>query len=211
MNGKTSNRRTASLFHLIRGVAVTCALALAGCVGIVAAQGTYRIGDAYTVQLDRVWSDATTLMSANPRHVMFFTRNGWALDRLYMTNGLPVGQALVSEVSRNQRRTDDKQVPLVRAGMSELELVEFVADSMAFWDMQQIQTDEVRPASFGPHEGVAFDISARRPNGLDMKATGVAAQAGDKVYLLLFISTREHYFDTLKADVDRIAASVRFP
>ncbi len=200
-----------SLPRWLKAAVLASAITVAGCVGIVAASGTYKIGEAYTVQLARTWSDASTLISPNPRHVKVFTMNGWALDQLILTDGLPVGQSMVSQVSRNQRRTDDKQVPLVRAGMSELELVEFVADSMAFWDMQQIQSEEVRPASFGPHEGVAFDISARRPNGLDMKATGVAAQAGDKVYLLLFISTREHYFDTLKADVDRIAASVRFP
>lgn len=200
-----------SLSRWLKAAVLASAITVAGCVGIVAASGTYKIGEAYTVQLARTWSDASTLISPNPRHVKVFTMNGWALDQLILTDGLPVGQSMVSQVSRNQRRTDDKQVPLVRAGMSELELVEFVADSMAFWDMQQIEQEEVRPASFGPHEGVAFDISARRPNGLDMKATGVAAQAGDKVYLLLFISTREHYFDTLKADVDRIAASVRFP
>lgn len=200
-----------SLSRWLKAAVVAGAVAVAGCVSIVAATGTYKIGNAYTVQLDRTWSDASALISPNSRHVKVFTMNGWALDQLILTDGLPVGQSMVSEVSRNQRRTDDKQVPLVRAGMSELELVEFVADSMAFWDMQQITSDAVRPASFGPHEGVAFDISARRPNGLDMQATGVAAQAGDKVYLILFISTREHYFDTLKADVDRIAASVRFP
>lgn len=200
-----------SLSRWLKAAVLASAITVAGCVGIVAASGTYKIGEAYTVQLARTWSDASTLISPNPRHVKVFTMNGWALDQLILTDGLPVGQSMVSQVSRNQRRTDDKQVPLVRAGMSELELVEFVADSMAFWDMQQIEQEEVRPASFGPHEGVAFDISARRPNGLDMKATGVAAQAGDKVYLLLFISTREHYFDSLKADVDRIAASVRFP
>lgn len=200
-----------SLPRWLKAAVLASAITVAGCVGIVAASGTYKIGEAYTVQLARTWSDASTLISPNPRHVKVFTMNGWALDQLILTDGLPVGQSMVSQVSRNQRRTDDKQVPLVRAGMSELELVEFVADSMAFWDMQQIEQEEVRPASFGPHEGVAFDISARRPNGLDMKATGVAAQAGDKVYLLLFVSTREHYFDSLKADVDRIAASVRFP
>lgn len=200
-----------SLSRWLKAAVVASALAAAGCVSIVAASGTYRIGTAYTIQLDRTWSDASALISPNARHVKVFTMNGWALDQLILTDGLPVGQSMVSEVSRNQRRTDDKQVPIVRAGMSELELVEFVADSMAFWDMQRITSDAVRPANFGPHEGVAFDISARRPNGLDMQATGVAAQAGDKVYLILFISTREHYFDTLKADVDRIAASVRFP
>ena len=199
-----------SLSRWLKAAVVAGAVAVAGCVSIVAATGTYKIGNAYTIQLDRTWSDASALISPNSRHVKVFTMNGWALDQLILTDGLPVGQSMVSEVSRNQRRTDDKQVPLVRAGMSELEVVEFVADSMAFWDMQQITSDEVRPASFGPHEGVAFDISARRPNGLDMQATGVAAQAGDKVYLILFISTREHYFETLKADVDRIAASVRF-
>lgn len=202
---------TGSLSRWLKAAVVAGAVAVAGCVSIVAASGTYRIGNAYTIQLDRTWSDASALISPNSRHVKVFTMNGWALDQLILTDGLPVGQSMVSQVSRNQRRTDDKQVPLVRAGMSELELVEFVADSMAFWDMQQITSDEVRPASFGPHEGVAFEISARRPNGLAMKATGVAAQAGDRVYLILFISTREHYFDALKADVDRIAASVRFP
>lgn len=200
-----------SLSRWLKAAVVAGAIAVAGCISIVAASGTYRIGTAYTIQLDRTWSDASALISPNSRHVKVFTMNGWALDQLILTDGLPVGQSMVSQVSRNQRRTDDKQVPLVRAGMSELELVEFVADSMAFWDMQQITSDEVRPASFGPHEGVAFEISARRPNGLAMKATGVAAQAGNRVYLILFISTREHYFDALKADVDRIAASVRFP
>lgn len=200
-----------SLTRWLKAAVVASAIAVAGCVSIVAATGTYKIGNAYTIQLDRTWSDASALISPNPRHVKVLTMNGWALDQLILTDGLPVGQSMVSQVSRNQRRTDDKQVPLVRAGMSELELVEFVADSMAFWNMQQIEPDELRPGRFGPHEGVAFDISARLANGLDIQAAGVAAQAADKVYLILYISPREHYFATLKGDVDQIAASVRFP
>jgi hypothetical protein len=197
-----------TLRHL---VPLAAALFLAACAGVTAASGTWSVGRAYSIQLERTWSDTSTLVSPNAQHVKVLTLDGWTLNQLIATDGLPVGQSMVSRVSASKRRTDDKQVPIVRAGMGELELVEFVADSMAFWDFQRIETGNVMPARFGPHEGVSFDIDAQTVNGLDMRAKALAAQSGDKVYVLLFIAPGEHYFPAMEQEVGRILASVRFP
>jgi hypothetical protein len=196
---------------LSRLVPVAAAVFLAACVGMTAASGAWKVGNAYTIQLDRTWSDASTVVSPNAKHVKVLTLEGWTLNQLIATDGLPVGQSMVSRVSASQRRTDDKQVPIVRAGMGELELVEFVADSMAFWDFQRIETGNVMPARFGPHEGVSFDVEAQTVNGLEVRAKALAAQANDKVYVLLFVAPGEHYFPAMEQEVGRILASVRFP
>lgn len=190
---------------------VLAALILSACAGITAATGSWKVGNAYTLQLDRTWSDATALISPNARHVKVLTLDGWTLNQLIATDGLPVGQSMVSRVSASKRRTDDKQVPIVRPGMGELELVEFVADSMAFWDFQRIETGDVRPAAFGGRDGVSFRVTSLTPNGLEMSTIATAAQIGDRVYVVMFIAPTEHYFPAMEAEVTRILASVRFP
>jgi hypothetical protein len=183
-------------------------LVLAGCAGMRPALGTYAVGKGMTVQFDRTWTDVGPVVSGVPELKMF-TYDGGLLNRILTLDGLPPGRAMVAQVSASQRRTTDKQVPMVRAGMSELELVEFVADSLSQLEYQRITTEDVTPHSFSGRDGVSFAITAATTDGLNISGKAIATQVADRVYLLIFLAPSEHYFGAFRDEVGRIFESAR--
>ncbi|HEY8574317.1 hypothetical protein [Phenylobacterium sp.] len=190
---------------MLRSVVIgALALALAACATVTSApQGTFAVGQGYQVNLGREWSDISNIMTGRPKNVRLLSIDGPLLNRLYLTDGLAPGQFLVKPAKR------ERPTPTYRANMAATELVEFVADSVAALDYQRVETSNLRPTKFVGADGVRFDISAQTAEGLDMAGTASVAEAGGKLYVILYLAPKEHYFAATLPEVEQVMASAR--
>ena len=178
-------------------------LALPGCVSITSVPpGPTRVGAAQ-VNVTREWSDITVLMPVQAKKVRVLSTDGPLLNRLYITDGLAAGDYLVKALVKEQ------PTPTIRAGMSNTERVEFVADSVAAMGYQRVETDNLRRASLQDQPAVRFDLTARTTEGLDIKGTGIVSEIGGKTYVVLFLAPAEHYFQAGLQEVEAIIGSAR--
>lgn len=176
---------------------------LAGCAGVKLVEaGAYETENEFAVTLQRSWSDVTSmLVPSAPEGVHLLTRDGVALNQLYLASIEPGGALF---------RHADRDTPTVtyRADMSDTELVEFVIDSLAV-SYQDPQSTGLRPQTLAGHAGVRFDIAARTQAGLNMSGSALVARSGDKLNLIVFLAPSEHYYQAYAQEIDGVFASAR--
>ena len=178
-------------------------LALAACSSISAVPpGPMKVGGAQ-VTLGREWSDVSPILAGGVKKVKVLSIDGPLLNRLYVTDGLAVGEAFIKSPMK------EKPTPKLRAGMNSAERMEFVADSIAAMGYQRVQTAKPRPARFGDQTAVRFDIAARTDDGLDVMGTALAAEVGGRSYFVLYLAPAEHYFQAALPEVEQVMASAR--
>lgn len=167
----------------------------------LASAGRYDGARGLTVTLGRDWSDISRVMANQPRNVRLLSIDGPFLNRLYLVGDLAPGKELVRPASR------ETPTPIYRADMSDSELVEFVADSVAALGYQRPEISNLRPASLGASPAVRFDLTAQSVEGLNIAGAALVARAGANAQILLYLAPAEHYFARDLPEVERIFAS----
>ena len=182
------------------GIAASGA-ALSGCAtATLVPQGAYTANNAFSVTLQRPWSDVTNYLLPRPPGVRLLSVDGPLLNRLYLATIEP-GASLVRPRDRDTPR------PTYRADMGDTEITEFITDCIAV-EFQSPEASALRPQNFGSAPGVRFDIATRTEAGLDIAGTALAARApNDKLNLMLYLAPREHYYARLLPDVEAAFAS----
>jgi hypothetical protein len=172
---------------------------LAGCASIDRVPaGPVALAKGQSVTLQTDWADVTPVTPQKQSGVRVLSIDGPALNRLYLIQGLPPGKGLI------RRTAKEKPVPVFRTDMSPLELVEFVADSVAAAGFQRLETTNLRPGHFGATDALRFDLNAVTPSGLDVSGTSQVAISDGKLVGAVFIAPSEHYFQTLMPQVEAI-------
>lgn len=176
-------------------------LALAACASISAAPaGPLKVG-ASQVTLGRTWSDVSAMMPYRAKKVRVLSIDGPRLNRLYISDALAVGDGLIKSPRKEVR------VPVIRADMSAVERVEFVAESVAVLGYQRVETARPRSASWGGQPAVLFDITAKTEDGLDVQGLGMTAAIGGKTHVIIYLAPAEHYFQASLSEVETVMAS----
>lgn len=189
--------------RILRGAALAAVLSvLAGCISITAAPaGPYASG-SHAVTLGRTWGDASAFAGA-PRIVKMLTIDGWQLNRLYVIDGLKSGDYIVRPASK------EKPTPTFRTGMTPIEQVELVAESVVAMGYQRVETEGLRPIKVGDADGLRADISAKSPEGLNISGVTQIVEVKGRLYVILYLAPAEHYFEATRAEVEAIMASAR--
>lgn len=178
-------------------------LALAACATpIKEVRGPLTVSNGFTVQLDRSWSDITPWSPQYRKPVTVLTVDGPALNRLIMSPSVPPGEHLF------RAKKKDFKGPTYKAGLSETELVELVADTIAEDGYTQITPDNVRPATLNGAEGVRFEFTALTSSGLIMAGSAAFAERDGALAVVVFVAPREHYFSALAPHVEAVFASL---
>lgn len=190
---------------LLRAAAIgAAALTLAACATVTSAPaGAYTVGTNYQVTLGQEWSDISNIMVGRPKSVHLLSTDGPLLNRLYLSDGLQPGEFLLKPAAK------ERPTPTYKKGMAPTELVEFVADSVAALDYQRVETSGLRPAKFAGADGLRFDLAAQTKEGLDIAGTAQAAEIDGKLYVVLYLAPKEHYFAAGLPEVEKIFASAR--
>ncbi|MDO8322524.1 MAG: hypothetical protein Q7T23_06225 [Phenylobacterium sp.] len=184
--------------------AALVALALAGCATVTAAPaGLFQAGDRQEVTLGRMWSDITPIMLNRGKKVRVLSIDGPLLNALYVGSGLVPGDNIVRSYVK------ERPTPLMRAGMSASERLEFVSDSVAAMGYQRVELVRPRAALLGGAPGARFDLNASTSEGLEIKGTGIVAEVSGKLYLTVYLAPAEHYFQASLPEVESILASAR--
>jgi hypothetical protein len=191
--------------RFLRSAASAAALLLlVGCTGVTSAPaGSFKVGEAYEVTLGQDWSDISNIMTGRPKNVRLLSLDGPMLNRLYLTEGLSPGDFLVKPAAK------EKPTPTYQKGMAPTELVEFVADSVAALDYQRVETSGLRPAKLAGADGLRFDLVAKTREGLEISGTAEVAEAGGKLFVILYLAPREHYYRATLQEVERVMQSAR--
>lgn len=182
---------------------------LAGCSSVtLAPKGTLAAGSAQ-LTLSRDWSDISKLYGHRAPKVKILTLDGPGLNRLLVSEGLTEKDPLLVNPSRG----DNKNAPAPRgkANMSFQEHIEFVSNSLSVIDLQQIATASPRPADIQGIRAVRFDITAKSPEGLDLKGVAQAVSKNGLNYYVVYIAPAEHYYDAALSDVQATMDSVSLP
>lgn len=187
----------------LRTVAALAAVAsLSACAAIKPVPaGPYASG-GNQITVGRTWTDMGRLFDAS-KGVRMLSIDGPQLNRLFVIDGLRAGEFIIRPASK------ERPTPTWKAGLTPTEQVEFLADSLAAMQYHRVETDNLRPVKVGERGGVRFDISAQTVDGLNISGIAQLVEAGDRLYVLLYLAPTEHYFDATRAEVESIMASAR--
>lgn len=177
-------------------------LLLAACAGIKAVPpGPYASG-GHQITVGRTWTDLGPVIGS-PRAVRMLTVDGPMLNSLFVIDGLKPGESVTRSVSK------EKPAPAWRAGMTPLEQVEFLADSLVNIGFQRVETDNLRPVKVGERDALRLDITAKTAAGLDIAGLAQLAVVNDRLYIILYTAPAEHYFAATRAEVEAVMNSAR--
>ena len=178
-------------------------LALAGCASTsVIPPGHVSLGHGYGLVAQGPWSDITSSERQFTKTVQVLTRDGPRLNQLILVRGLAAGKSPLRPYERGQ------PVPTFRADLTGREQVELVVETLSDLGYRKVEVAHLRPASFGAERAVRFDLTARTEEGLDISGIAQAARVKGDLYLIIFIAPNEHYFPTLKGEIEAMMKTV---
>ncbi len=170
--------------------------------------GKLTVTSAYSVTLDRNWSDVSKLFRPVAK-VRVLSIDGITLNRLYVSDGLTSSDPLM--VNMLQGDNKNHVAPRGKAGMSLSEQMEFVAASVSELDYQKVETRNPQPVTIGNTRGVRFEFTARTTDGLNMRGLAQAVSDKNLSYYIVYIAPDEHYYDATLANVKAAMDSAKLP
>jgi hypothetical protein len=180
--------------------AMAAVVSLSACAAMETVPAGPYVSGRHQITVGRTWTDMGRPLDA-ARRVRVLSIDGPRLNRLLVIDGLAPGEFIVRPASR------ERPTPTWTAGLTPTEQVEFLADSLAAMQYHRIETKNLRPVKVGDRSGLRFDIGARTVDGLNISGIAQLVEAGDRLYILLYLAPTEHYFDATRAEVESIMAS----
>lgn len=178
-------------------------LALSACATgpQLAPAGLYDAG-SYQVRLTTDWN-AIPVRTDKGKKAHLLTLDGPLLNSVYLFSDIKQGDALIKE------RRKENPVPTFDPALFELELVEFLMDSLQKGSgLGSVTTSNIRPDSFAGNDAVRFEFTGISGSGLHMSGEALMAVADDMLDLILFIAPSEYYAQKDRANIDAIFNSV---
>ncbi|NIR31297.1 MAG: hypothetical protein GWN84_18715 [Gammaproteobacteria bacterium] len=174
------------------------AVVLPGCAYYALVEpGPREMGGFYRVDPQIAWS-----VRAQGKMEMW-TVDGPLLQQLRFYQGLQPGRTLFVG------RATDEETPRYEKGMRANDIADFVLASLEHAGATDVTLDTLRPAPFGDWSGFRFEFDYLNRDGLAYRGLGLGAVDGeDRLHLVLYLGTREHYFDRHREAVERLLASI---
>ncbi|MBE2210026.1 MAG: hypothetical protein IAE66_00355 [Xanthomonadaceae bacterium] len=136
-----------------------------------------------------------------------WTMDGELLNRLYLIPAVREGEHVFLVTRQSRRRPDGA---FFHPGARPDEIRDLIVDGLAAAGAVNIRTENLRPASFGQHEGVRFEVRLTNQEGLEYQAMAAAFEHDRTLALALFIATSEYYYPRDAAKVDRMLGTLRW-
>lgn len=186
-------------------------LLISGCAGYTLVEPhRTTIGEAYSVVPQIAWNQGKGLNSFwtmggwKGHNAVLWTMDGQSLQELWFViaveDGEPLGEA-----------PTDTQNPIFQRNMNAIEIHELVSDTLGNRGAQKIETEYLKPFSFGDHQGFRFELSFLTANGLEKQALVVGSVIEDKLYLIVYSGTRAYYFPKYRTEVENLISSIKIP
>lgn len=167
----------------------------------LAPAGTYSAG-SIQVNLLSDWN-ALPIKTGKRQKSTLLTKDGPALNAVYLFHDLKEGDSLLRE------RQKENPVPKFDLELSDLELAEFLMDSLSKGSgYTGMATSNVRPDTFNGEDAIRFDISGKTDAGLNIEGSAIMGVINDTLNIVLYLAPSEYYADKDRRDVDAIFDSV---
>ncbi|MEE9347445.1 MAG: hypothetical protein V3U82_04570 [Robiginitomaculum sp.] len=178
------------------------ALSMGACASIqLAPAGAYQAG-SYSVNLGSDWN-AIPIKTGKRKKASLLTKDGQLLNAVYLFSDLEAGDSLLRE------RRKENPVPKFDTDLSDLELVEFLVDSLVKAGAYAgVATQNVRPDSFNGEDAIRFELSGNTKAGLNVEGSALMSVIDEKLNIILFMAPSEYYASKDRADIDGIFNSV---
>jgi len=180
-------------------LAVLLSLTMAGCASSIKMVGPERreVASLYSVDPQRSWSAQTS------RNEEIWTVDGPALQSIRFVKGLKPGDNLFEA-------RKSKSGSAYKKGMNSHELMEFILDRFRAGGMERVEATSLQPFDFGGRQGFRIDFTFLMPNSLEMQGIVFGAEIADRLHLIFYYGTRQHYFEKYREQAERVAGSIRF-
>ncbi|MDH3703755.1 MAG: hypothetical protein OEU46_20860 [Alphaproteobacteria bacterium] len=159
-----------------------------------------QISDTYTVSPQVKWSRVNNTFFKN---VEQWTVDGAGLQALMFINNVEDGQPIF----RSRRAT---KIPVFRSSMNTLEIKELFENSMAAMRAQKVKVRKFKPTKFGNADGFRFTFTYKTKGGLDKQGVARGSIRNKKLYLIVYMGTRLHYYGKYRRAAEGVMRSVRF-
>lgn len=186
-------------------LAVSSMALLAACVATPSAvqPGMFEPDTGFTVSLEEAWSYFPP--NFNQATVGgYLTRDGFYLNRVHLIT-LEDGDSMIAG------KGGDIERPYFHAGMTELEIVEMVTNSLTAIGYTTMEADEIRPAMVDGQPGMAFTLQGKWENGANIKGDVLAVPVGSDLHMMMFLAPELHYYEALQDSVEAMMASMNLP
>ncbi len=154
------------------------------------------IGERYSVTTPVAWTGVAIQDGET------WTINGPALDELIFFAGVGEGRSLVSPDAGSGTP------PAFKSRMRANEIMEMVADSLAYIGFKRVKGSKLRPAKFGQLPGFRFEFVFRSEEGLKYAGKAIGAVHKGELHLILFSAPFTHYVPTYNQTVEQIFTSI---
>jgi hypothetical protein len=136
-----------------------------------------------------------------------WTRDGPALNSLMLVDGIKDREHVFLQTRTRQMRKGEGA--LYRAGMTDIEVVELLADGLQSIGAENVQTLGVRPFQIAAVAGFFAEYAFQNEAGLHYRALVVGESTGNTLSYGLFYAPAEFYFERERASVEAIFSSIR--
>lgn len=186
---------------IIASIAVGALLTACATGPKLASAGMFEAG-SYSVPLSQDWT-AYSIKTGKGKPAQILTVDGQVLNSVYLFSDLKEGDSLMKERKR------DNPVPKFSTDLSELELVEFLTDSLERGQgLLNVEAKNVNPTTFKGSDAVKFDFTAVNENGLNVSGSSLLGVKDEKLNIVLYMAPTIHYYGKLKGDVSAMMASL---
>lgn len=176
-------------------ILVCAALFLGGCVSTqfkAVTAGPFALGNLEVETVDPLWNKAPRIMTGHLyKGSELWTRDGLLLDYLLLVPEIDAGEAIF------RSRSKSLVYPKFRKDMLPNEIVELTESSLVKLNGPSVvvTSSGLRPFGLGEQRAVMFDLeltSAEEPRRF---GRAVAFVKDERLYLMLYVATKLHYFD----------------
>lgn len=130
--------------------------------------------------------------------------DGLALQQIRFYHGIGPGNTL-----RIAERPEQGKIPRYEVGMRANDVVRMLTDTLELYGNSNIEVDTLEPTQFADQRGFRFSLGYTSASGLEYRGLGLGAiDAQDRLDLIVYLGTREHYFEAYRSEVERLFASV---
>ena len=185
----------------LSSLAILCLLAACSACGPLVQPGPNTAGSRLSIESDMEWTRIH-----GPRFQVW-TMDGELLNRLLLVPAVREREQVFLGGRQSRRRPDGA---FFRAGARPDEIRDLIVDGLATSGAINIRTENLRPATFGQHQGVRFEIRLANQEGLEYQAQAAAFEHDRTLALALFIAPSEYYYPRDAAKVERMLGTLRW-
>lgn len=174
--------------------------AMTGCVQYTLVKaGPVKVGKI-SFKTDEAWNKSPSKIG---KKTTIWTADGMLLNKVIFVDGIVAGEKMLTEPSKGT------PLPKFNPNLLPHEIEDFIRSSLVnnSAGSLSIDTSNLKPAKFGDAMGVEFEMSFFNGDGLAYRGKTLSAIKDNKLYAIIYLATKLHYYEKHEAQIDNMFTS----